>query len=224
MRRSTRRLELTEEGQFFLARARSVLAVVEDAEEQLALRRDQPAVGGLRVNAASASFMLARAGAADRRLPRERIRRSSSELNSSDQIIDAASSSAHRRGRLRIGAARRFHAACCGRGRSAASGCGCSRVPPTPRRARPPGRRSRRSRNDSAGCSGSPAPRELLNTWPLRWSERRGVGPIEAAVSASSRAEYAAPAGAGRPGHRRCPRFHDRARPRQGWDFFVAVS
>ncbi|HEY9100857.1 LysR family transcriptional regulator [Chitinimonas sp.] len=56
LNRTTRRMELTEEGQLFLARARTILASVEDAEEQLALRRQQPA-GRLRVNAAT-PFML----------------------------------------------------------------------------------------------------------------------------------------------------------------------
>ena len=56
LRRTTRRLELTEEGQAFLAQARKILDAVEDAEEQMKLRRQKPA-GRLRVNAA-APFML----------------------------------------------------------------------------------------------------------------------------------------------------------------------
>ena len=56
MRRTTRRLELTEEGEAFLAQARRILASVEEAEEQMALRRQAPA-GRLRVNTAS-PFML----------------------------------------------------------------------------------------------------------------------------------------------------------------------
>ncbi|WP_106475721.1 LysR substrate-binding domain-containing protein [Phytohalomonas tamaricis] len=55
LRRTTRRLELTEEGQSFLAHARAILASVEEAEEQMALRRQTPS-GRLRVNAAP-SFM-----------------------------------------------------------------------------------------------------------------------------------------------------------------------
>ena len=54
--RTTRRLELTPEGQLFLASARGILASVEAAEEQMAARRQKPA-GRLRVNAAS-PFML----------------------------------------------------------------------------------------------------------------------------------------------------------------------
>lgn len=54
--RTTRRLRLTEEGTVFLARARAILASVDEAEEQMAARRVLPA-GRLRVNAAT-PFML----------------------------------------------------------------------------------------------------------------------------------------------------------------------
>ncbi|WP_296265387.1 LysR family transcriptional regulator [Pseudomonas sp. UBA6562] len=56
LNRTTRRMELTEEGRFFLERARLILAQMHDLEEHLALHRQQPA-GRLRVNAA-APFML----------------------------------------------------------------------------------------------------------------------------------------------------------------------
>lgn len=56
LRRTTRRLELTEEGEVFLAQARQILAAVDEAEEQMAARREQPA-GRLRVDAAT-PFML----------------------------------------------------------------------------------------------------------------------------------------------------------------------
>lgn len=52
LRRTTRRLELTEEGAVFLEKARAIVASVEEAEEDLAVRREQPA-GRLRVDAAS---------------------------------------------------------------------------------------------------------------------------------------------------------------------------
>ncbi|CNH47122.1 LysR family transcriptional regulator [Yersinia pekkanenii] len=55
LRRTTRRLELTEEGELFLSHARQIIGAVDDAEEQIALRRLKPA-GRLRVNAA-APFM-----------------------------------------------------------------------------------------------------------------------------------------------------------------------
>ncbi|MBS0343679.1 MAG: LysR family transcriptional regulator [Proteobacteria bacterium] len=56
LRRTTRRLELTEEGAAFLEHARAILASVDAAEEQMAARRMQP-VGRLRVDAAT-PFML----------------------------------------------------------------------------------------------------------------------------------------------------------------------
>ncbi|HVI57139.1 MAG TPA: LysR family transcriptional regulator [Luteibacter sp.] len=56
LRRTTRRIELTDEGAAFLERARDIVAAVENAEEQMATRRSRPA-GRLRVDAAS-PFML----------------------------------------------------------------------------------------------------------------------------------------------------------------------
>lgn len=56
MRRTTRRLELTEEGSAYLGQARKIIAAVEETEEQMRARRNQPA-GRLRVDAAS-PFML----------------------------------------------------------------------------------------------------------------------------------------------------------------------
>ena len=56
LRRTTRRLALTEEGQTFLARTRAILDAMDEAEDELVTRRQQPA-GLLRVNAAS-PFML----------------------------------------------------------------------------------------------------------------------------------------------------------------------
>lgn len=56
LRRTTRRLELTEEGEVFVQRCRVIVAEVESTEEELALRREQPS-GRLRVDAAT-PFML----------------------------------------------------------------------------------------------------------------------------------------------------------------------
>lgn len=56
LRRTTRRLALTEEGLTFLARARAILDALDEAEDELAARRQAPA-GLLRVNAAT-PFML----------------------------------------------------------------------------------------------------------------------------------------------------------------------
>lgn len=85
LRRTTRRLELTEEGATFLIQARRIIEAVEDAEEQMSRRLQHPA-GRLRVNA-SAPFML------HVLVPlingfRERYPDIELELNSSDQIID----------------------------------------------------------------------------------------------------------------------------------------
>jgi DNA-binding transcriptional LysR family regulator len=52
MHRTTRRLDLTEEGSWLLGRARTVLAELEDTEAQVAARRSQPS-GLVRVNAAT---------------------------------------------------------------------------------------------------------------------------------------------------------------------------
>jgi DNA-binding transcriptional LysR family regulator len=52
MQRTTRRLDLTEEGEWLLGRARQVLADLDDTEAQLAARRSQPS-GLVRVNAST---------------------------------------------------------------------------------------------------------------------------------------------------------------------------
>ncbi len=54
--RTTRRLQLSDEGEAFLHQARSIIAAVEAAEEQIAARRERPS-GRLRVDAAM-PFML----------------------------------------------------------------------------------------------------------------------------------------------------------------------
>ena len=56
VRRTTRRLHLTEEGEAFLQRARAILDALEEAEESVARKRERPS-GRLRVDAAS-PFML----------------------------------------------------------------------------------------------------------------------------------------------------------------------
>ncbi|CAH2896674.1 MAG: Transcriptional regulator PA1859, LysR family [uncultured Paraburkholderia sp.] len=56
VRRTTRRLQLTEEGEGFLQRARAILDAMEEAEESIARKRRRPS-GRLRVDAAS-PFML----------------------------------------------------------------------------------------------------------------------------------------------------------------------
>jgi len=54
--RTTRRLDLTEEGQWLLERARVILSTLQDTEEQIAARRSQPS-GLVRVNAATPTLV-----------------------------------------------------------------------------------------------------------------------------------------------------------------------
>lgn len=85
MRRTTRRMELTEEGGAYLEQVRKIIATVEAAEELMSARRSMPA-GQLRIDAAS-PFMLhviAPLVAGYRaRYPQVAL-----ELNSSEGIID----------------------------------------------------------------------------------------------------------------------------------------
>ncbi len=85
LRRTTRRLDLTEEGRAYLERARQIVAAVEETEEQMSTRRNTPA-GPLRVDAAS-PFMLHAV------VPliagyRERYPQVELELNSNEGITD----------------------------------------------------------------------------------------------------------------------------------------
>ena len=83
--RTTRRLQLTEEGDAFLAQARAIVASVEAAEEQIAARRERPA-GRLRVDAAMPFVLhvIAPLVASYRaRYPEVAL-----ELNSSERYID----------------------------------------------------------------------------------------------------------------------------------------
>jgi len=173
MRRSTRRLELTEEGQFFLARARKVLAAVEDAEEQLALRRDQPA-GRLRVNAAS-PFMLhvvvPLIGGFRARYPQIEL-----ELNSSDQIIDLLEQRTDVALRIGTLADSTLNARPLGSFRL--------RVLASPDYLAERGKPTRVEALQGHALLGFTAP-ESLNTWPLRWAGGEGY-PIQASLSASS--------------------------------------
>ncbi|SPA51447.1 LysR family transcriptional regulator [Cupriavidus taiwanensis] len=85
LRRTTRRLELTEEGQAFLHDARAIIDSVESAEEQMLARREKPS-GRLRVDAAS-PFMLHVIVPLVRGY-RERYPQVELELNSNEGIID----------------------------------------------------------------------------------------------------------------------------------------
>lgn len=83
--RTTRRMELTEEGHLFLEKARAILSAMEEAEETIRIRRQQPA-GRLCVDAAS-PFMLhcVVPHVAEFRAMYPEIRL---ELSSNDQIAD----------------------------------------------------------------------------------------------------------------------------------------
>ncbi|HKT62211.1 LysR substrate-binding domain-containing protein [Burkholderia sp. 22313] len=85
LRRTTRRLELTEEGRAFLQDARAIIESVENAEEQMLARREMPS-GRLRVDAAT-PFMLHVVVPLVRGY-RERFPKVDLELNSNEGIID----------------------------------------------------------------------------------------------------------------------------------------
>ncbi|CAB3753844.1 LysR family transcriptional regulator [Burkholderia sp. MSh2] len=85
LRRTTRRLELTEEGRAFLQDARAIIESVENAEEQMLARREMPS-GRLRVDAAT-PFMLHVIVPLVRGY-RERFPQVELELNSNEGIID----------------------------------------------------------------------------------------------------------------------------------------
>lgn len=85
LRRTTRRLELTEEGRAFLQSARAIIDSVESAQEQMLARREKPS-GRLRVDAAS-PFMLHVIVPLVRGY-RERYPQVELELNSHEGIID----------------------------------------------------------------------------------------------------------------------------------------
>src|SRR6201996_597267 len=85
VRRTTRRLHLTEEGDAFLRRARAILDALEEAEESVARGRERPS-GRLRVDAAS-PFMLhcvaPHMSAFSAQYPEIRL-----ELTSNERIVD----------------------------------------------------------------------------------------------------------------------------------------
>lgn len=85
LNRTTRRLALTEEGEAFLVHARKILKAVDEAEDYVAIRRQQP-FGLLRINAA-APFMshsiVPIVGEFCQRYPQITL-----ELNTNDRFID----------------------------------------------------------------------------------------------------------------------------------------
>ncbi|PXW23070.1 LysR family transcriptional regulator [Paraburkholderia caballeronis] len=85
LRRTTRRLELTEEGRAFLGSAREIIEAVEGAEEQMVARRERPS-GRLRVDAATPFVLHVIAPLVAGY--RERYPQVELELNSNEGIID----------------------------------------------------------------------------------------------------------------------------------------
>lgn len=85
LRRTTRRLELTEEGSVFLEHARAIVASVDAVEEQMASRREQPS-GRLRVDAATPFMLHVIAPLVDGF--RERYPQVELELNSNEGFVD----------------------------------------------------------------------------------------------------------------------------------------
>jgi DNA-binding transcriptional LysR family regulator len=173
LRRTTRRLELTEEGAAFLAQARRILAAVEEAEEQMALRRQVPA-GRLRVNAAS-PFMLhvlvpLVAGF------RQRYPQIELELNSNDLIIDLLEQRTDLA--IRIGPLRdsSLHARPLGSSRI--------RVLASPAYLAARGNPSTPAELESHDLLGFTQP-DSLNTWPLRHALGEGLS-IHPSLRASS--------------------------------------
>ncbi|WP_192458367.1 LysR family transcriptional regulator [Musicola keenii] len=173
LHRTTRRLSLSEEGQIFLLQARDVTQSVEAAEEQMALRREQPS-GRLRINAAS-SFMqhviVPLIPEFRRRYPQIML-----ELNTDDVFIDLLEQ--HTDVAIRIGALRdsSIHARLLGYTRL--------RVLASPdylRRCGTPLRVEDLANHTLMGFTQS----ESLNLWPLR-SEMGDYYPIQPAVAASN--------------------------------------
>ncbi|MEC5319927.1 LysR family transcriptional regulator [Brenneria populi subsp. brevivirga] len=173
LHRTTRRLALTEEGVMFLQHARDAIRAVEHAEEQVALRHDQPC-GRLRVNAAS-SFMqhviVPLIPDFRRRYPQIVL-----ELNSDDVIIDLLEQ--HTDVAIRIGALKdsSIHARALGATRL--------RVLASPDYLRRRGTPMSVGDLSSHTCLGF-TQASGLNHWPLRDGDR-GFYPISPALSASS--------------------------------------
>lgn len=173
IRRTTRRLQLTEEGALFLGRARAILDAMEEAEQSVARRRERPS-GRLRVDAAS-PFMLhciaphMKAFAA--LYPEIRP-----ELTSNERIVDLLEQKVDIA--IRIGALQdsTLHAR--------ALGASKLRIVASPGYLAEKG--EPRSLDDLRGhrLLGFTAP-EHLNRWPLREGERASLK-IEPAVAASS--------------------------------------
>jgi DNA-binding transcriptional LysR family regulator len=173
MVRTTRRIELTEEGRLFEAHARRILAALAEAEESMSIRRQRPA-GRLRVDAASPfvlHVLVPRVAAFRARYPDIEL-----ELHSNDRITDLIEQ--------RIDVALRI-----------------GELPDSSLHARLLGRSPRRllATPDYLARHGAPADVAALaghaligftapaglNTWPLRTAEGEGLA-VRPSLSASS--------------------------------------
>lgn len=176
VRRTTRRLQLTEEGEAFLQRARAILAAMEEAEESVTRGRGRPS-GRLRVDAAS-PFMLhcvaPHMKAFSALYPEVRL-----ELTSNERIVDLLEQKVDIA--IRIGALQdsTLHAR--------ALGTSKLRVLASPAYLAEYGEPKSVEALRAHRLIGFTAP-EHLNRWPLREGRKAGAGSfrIEPSITASS--------------------------------------
>lgn len=161
--RTTRRMDLTEEGKYFFEQAKVILAQMDDLEERLSSRQKKPA-GRLRINAA-VPFMLHGIVpyiAEFRRLyPEIQL-----ELNSDDLIIDLLEQSTDIAIRIGALADSTLHA----------RSLGCTRCisSPAPLTSSSTVRRPRSPSWPSTPCSASPRPRRLTTGRCATWRATAG--------------------------------------------------
>lgn len=171
--RTTRRMDLTEEGKFFFERAKAILAQMEELEERLSVRHQTPS-GRLRINAAS-PFMLHAI------VPyvaefRQRYPDILLELNSNDLIIDLIEQSTDIAIRIGVLADSTLHARSLG-----SSPLNILASPAYLERHGTPGSVGDLARHTLLGFTQT----ETLNHWPLRHAEgdRLQIRPQMAASS-----------------------------------------
>lgn len=173
LNRTTRRLELTDEGRLFLNHARKIIGAIDEAEESLLIRSQSPA-GRLRIDAASPFMLHAVAplvGDFRRAFPAIEL-----ELTSNDQFIDLLerrTDVAIRIGQLQDST---LHARPLGRSRL--------RILVAPAYLERAGRPESPADLARHACLGFIAP-SALNRWPLRHDGGEGLA-IAPVLSASS--------------------------------------
>lgn len=173
VRRTTRRIELTEEGRVFIARARAILGALDAAEEEMAVRRQEPA-GRLRVNAATPFMLHAIAPLVPefrRTYPRIELELDTDELNI--DLLERRTDVAIRIGALRDSS---LHARPLGTSRL--------RVLASPAYLAAHGQPKNAAALSAHALLGFTQP-EALNRWPLRGAGEDGL-PVVPAIRASS--------------------------------------